>query len=79
MMILMYEFAQSEKSMAINVCYPGQASRSMTRSVTAEMFPPAVRFIFPIFKFMTRPDGDKSARKASRSSVYLTSSPELRE
>ena len=77
MMVLMYEFAQREKGMTINVCYPGQASTNMTRSVTPEMFPGFVRFLFPIFKLAVRDDGGKSAAKASRSSVYLASSPEV--
>ena len=77
MMVLMYEFAQHEKGMTINVCYPGQASTNMTRSVTPEMLPRAMRWMFPIFKLLVRDDGGKSAAKASRSSVYLASSPEV--
>ncbi|MFN8414324.1 MAG: SDR family oxidoreductase [Anaerolineales bacterium] len=77
MMALMYEFSQREKDVTINVCYPGQASTSMTRSVTPEMFPRAMRWIFPVYKFMTRDDGGKSAAKASRSSVYLATSKEV--
>jgi len=77
MMALMYEFAQREKDATINVCYPGQASTSMTRSVTPEMLPRAMRWMFPIFKLMVRDDGGKSAAKASRSSVYLASSKEV--
>ncbi|MBI5824795.1 MAG: SDR family oxidoreductase [Chloroflexi bacterium] len=77
MMAVMYEFSQREKGVTINVCYPGQASTNMTRSVTPDMFPRAMRFIFPLYKFMTRADGDKSAAKASRSSVYLASSAEV--
>ncbi|MBK8823051.1 MAG: SDR family oxidoreductase [Anaerolineales bacterium] len=78
MMVLMYEFAQREKDVTINVCYPGQASTNMTRSVTPEMLPGFMRFIFPLFKFMVRDDDGKSAAKASRSSVYLASSPEVK-
>ncbi|HNB87592.1 MAG TPA: SDR family oxidoreductase [Anaerolineales bacterium] len=77
MMVLMYEFAQREKGMTINVCYPGQASTNMTRSVTPEMLPRAMRWMFPIFKLLVREDGGKSAAKAARSSVYLASSPEV--
>ena len=77
MMALMYEFAQREKDVAINVCYPGQASTSMTRSVTPEMLPSVMRWMFPVFKWITREDGGKSAAKASRSSVYLASSKEV--
>jgi NAD(P)-dependent dehydrogenase (short-subunit alcohol dehydrogenase family) len=77
MMVMMYEFAQREKGVTINVCYPGQASTNMTRSVTPEMLPGFMRFLFPIFKLAVREDGGKSAAKASRSSVYLASSPEV--
>ena len=77
MMVLMYEFAQREKDMTINVCYPGQASTNMTRSVTPEMLPGFMRFVFPLFKLMVREDGGKSAAKASRSSVYLASSKDV--
>lgn len=77
MMALMYEFAQREKGVTINICYPGQASTNMTRSVTPEMLPRAMRWMFPIFKLIVRDDGGTSAGKASRSSVYLASSPEV--
>jgi NAD(P)-dependent dehydrogenase (short-subunit alcohol dehydrogenase family) len=79
MMAMAYEFAQRVEGMnvTINVCYPGQASTNMTRSVTPEMLPGFMRFIFPIFKLAVREDGGKSAEKASRSSVYLASSVEV--
>ena len=77
MMVMMYEFAQREKGLSINVCYPGQASTAMTRSVTPEMLPGFMRFLFPIFKLAVREDGGKSAAKASRSSVYLASATDV--
>ena len=77
MMVLMYEFAQREKDMTINVCYPGQASTNMTRNVTPEMLPGFMRWMFPIFKLAVREDGGKSAAKAARSSVYLASSKDV--
>ena len=79
MMLMMYEFARRGQGahVTVNVCYPGQASTNMTRSITPEMFPRFMRFIFPLFKLMTRPDGGKSAEKASRSSVYLASSKDV--
>jgi NAD(P)-dependent dehydrogenase (short-subunit alcohol dehydrogenase family) len=79
MMVVMYEFAQRIQGAKItmNTCYPGQASTNMTRSVTPEMFPGMMRWIFPLFKWVTRPDGGKSAAKASQSSVYLASSVEV--
>ena len=63
--------------LTINVCYPGQASTNMTQSITPDMLPGLMRWLFPLFKWMTRPDGGKSASKAARSSIYLASSPEV--
>lgn len=79
MMALMREYAERAKNTGItmNVCYPGQASTNMSRGVTPEMMPGLMRLMFPLFKWMTRPDGGKSAAKAARSSVYLASSPEM--
>ena len=79
MMVTMYEFAQrtQNSTITINICYPGQTSTSMTRNVTPEMLPSAVRWMFPLFKLMTRPDNGRSAAKASQSSVYLASSAEV--
>ncbi len=79
MMAVMYEFAQRVQgtNVTINVCYPGQASTNMTRSVTPQMAPSILRLIWPLFKLMTRPDGGQSAAKAARSSVYLASSAEV--
>lgn len=56
-MVLMYEFAQREEDVKINVCYLGQASTNMTRSVTPEMLLRAMRWMLPIFKLMVRDDG----------------------
>lgn len=79
MMALMREYAKRVQGsmVTINVCYPGQASTNMTRGVTAEMMPGFMRFAFPLFKLMIRPDGGKSAARASRSSIFLASSPEM--
>ena len=79
MMSLSYEFALrlSETTISMNVCYPGQASTNMTRSVTADMLPGFLRLVWPLFKSFVREDGGKSAEKASRSSVYLATSPEV--
>jgi NAD(P)-dependent dehydrogenase (short-subunit alcohol dehydrogenase family) len=56
MMIVMYEFSQQIQGSKItmNCCYPGQASTNMTRNVTPEMLPKTMRWMFPIFKLMTR-------------------------
>lgn len=79
MMALMVEYAARVQGgkVTINVCYPGQASTNMTRSVTPEMLPAPLRLVFPLFKLLTRFDNGVSAEKASRSSVYLAASPEV--
>ena len=79
MMCLMLEFSKKlqEKNITCNICYPGQASTKMTQNVTAKMLPGFARPFFPIFKYLTRPDNGESAKKASRSSVYLASSNEM--
>lgn len=77
MMVVMYEYAERLRGrpITVNVCYPGQASTNMTRSVTREMLPKGIRPLYPIFRLLTRPDGGRSATKASQSSVFLASSP----
>lgn len=77
MMALMYEFSLREKGVAINVCFPGGASTNMTASIKPEMAPTILKLIWPIFKWITRPDNGKSAAKAARSSIYLAASPEV--
>lgn len=41
------------------------------------MMPKGQRFLFPFFKSAVCDNGGKAAVKASRSSVYLASSPEM--
>ena len=79
MMALMYEYAQRLKGtgVTVNICYPGQASTSMTQSVTPQMLPGIMKILYPLFKLLVRPDGGKSAAKASRSSVYLATSVDV--
>jgi NAD(P)-dependent dehydrogenase (short-subunit alcohol dehydrogenase family) len=79
MMCLMYEFSRrlADSKITMNICYPGQASTNMTQNVTANMLPFLMRPFFPIFKFLVRPDKGESAKKASRSSVYLATSNDL--
>jgi NAD(P)-dependent dehydrogenase (short-subunit alcohol dehydrogenase family) len=79
MMAVMYEFAERVRgtSVTINVCYPGQASTTMTQQVTPAMLSGALRLFWPLFKWATRPDNGASAQRASRSSVYLALSPDV--
>jgi NAD(P)-dependent dehydrogenase (short-subunit alcohol dehydrogenase family) len=62
---------------SVIVAYPGSAGTAMTGAMTPDMLPFAMRLIWPIFKIIMRDDGGKSAAKASRSSVFAASSPEL--
>lgn len=62
---------------SVIVAYPGSAGTAMTGAMTPDMVPLAIRLIWPIFKIVMRDDGGKSVAKASRSSVYAASSPEL--
>jgi len=79
MMAVMYEYAHrlAIPGITVNVCYPGQARTTMTRSVTRDMAPAALRLFWPLFALATRPDDGSSAEKASRSSVYLATSPDV--
>jgi NAD(P)-dependent dehydrogenase (short-subunit alcohol dehydrogenase family) len=62
---------------SIIVAYPGSAGTAMTGAMTPDTVPFALRLVWPIFKYIMRDDGGKSAAKASRSSVYAASTPEL--
>lgn len=78
MMGVMRALAQRLKGgPSVNVCYPGQASTRMTQGVRSADLPGAMRLFWPLFRFMVRDDGGRSAEKASRSSVFLASAPEL--
>lgn len=79
MMCLMYEYSQRQlhSNITMNICYPGQASTRMTQNVTADMLPFLLRPLFPLFKLLVKPNNGKSAKKASRSSVYLATSKEV--
>ncbi len=75
MMAVMLEFARRVQgsNVTINVCYPGQASTAMTRGVTPEMLPGPMRLFYPLFRWLTRPDGGKSAARADLSGIRARS------
>lgn len=79
MMAVMYEYAERLRgtSITVNVCYPGQASTAMTRQVTRAMFPGMLGLFWPLFRLAVRPDNGASAQRASRSSVYLATAPDV--
>ena len=63
--------------LTVNIVYPGQAATSMTRSVTPGMLPWRMKPFWPVLALMTREHGGKSAARASRSSVWAATAPEL--
>jgi NAD(P)-dependent dehydrogenase (short-subunit alcohol dehydrogenase family) len=62
---------------SVIVAYPGSAGTAMTGAMTPDMVPLALRLVWPIFRYIMRDDGGKSAARASRSSVYAASTPDL--
>ncbi|MEN0066922.1 MAG: SDR family NAD(P)-dependent oxidoreductase [Myxococcota bacterium] len=59
------------------VVYPGGASTSMTQGMSAGLLPWWMRPMWPVFAMFSRDDGGKSAKKASRSSVWAATTREL--
>jgi NAD(P)-dependent dehydrogenase (short-subunit alcohol dehydrogenase family) len=60
----------------LNVAYPGHAYTSMNQGLTADTYPSAARPIVPLLRLlMPVLYGQRALVKASRSSVYLASSP----
>ena len=64
-------------SVTVNVVFPGQASTSMTGSLSLDHLPGLMKLFYPIFWLMFRDDGGKSAKKASTSTVFAATSAEL--
>ena len=57
-----------------NICYPGQANTAMTRALSFKMFPWYLSWLVAIIKLINSLQSknvDKSAKLASKSSVYL--------
>lgn len=80
MMCLMYEYSQKlqNSNITLNICYPGKAFTSMSKNAAAKMVPLYLRPLFPLIKLILfKPDNGQSAKKASRSSVYLATSAEV--
>jgi NAD(P)-dependent dehydrogenase (short-subunit alcohol dehydrogenase family) len=74
-----FEMSQrlKDSGVSIIVAYPGSAGTAMTGAMTPDMVPLAMRLVWPIFKYIMRDHGGKSAARASRSSVYAASTPEI--
>ena len=63
----------------LNIVYPGNASTSMTNSMSPKDFPVPMRLMWPVLRrVMHRQDGGASAAKASRSSIFAAIDPTLK-
>ncbi|ADI07017.1 short-chain dehydrogenase/reductase SDR [Streptomyces bingchenggensis BCW-1] len=81
-MAMSYRFAQQLKAtpVTLNVAYPGHAYTSMNKNLTTSTYPPLARPIVPLLRLaMPVVYGHRALLKATRSSVYLASSPEVQE
>jgi NAD(P)-dependent dehydrogenase (short-subunit alcohol dehydrogenase family) len=81
-MAMSYRFAQelAATPVTLNVAYPGHAYTSMNRNLTVGTYPPLARPIVPLLRLaMPVVYGHRALLRATRSSVYLASSPEVRE
>ena len=63
----------------LNIVYPGNASTSMTNSMSPKDFPAPMRPMWPVMRrVLHRRDGGASAAKASRSSIFAVTDPALK-
>ena len=69
--------ALEPKGVTVNVLFPGRASTTMSRSLKPSSLPGAFKIMYPLFKFMFKEDGGKSARKAAKSTIWGATSPDL--
>lgn len=76
-MMLAKEFEDTK--ITVNTVFPGRATTSMTKGVDMKSLPGAMKLFYPVFKYVLfRDDGGKSAKKASRSTVFAVSDPGLK-
>lgn len=81
-MAMSYRFAEELRGtrVTVNVAYPGHAYTSMNKNLTTGTYPPLARPIVPLLRIaMPIMYGHRALLKATRSSVYLASSPEVEE
>lgn len=81
-MAMSYRFAQelTATPVTLNVAYPGHANTSMNKHLTIGTYPPAARPLVPLLRLaMPVVYGHRALLRATRSSVYLASSPEVRD
>ena len=62
---------------AVHVVFPGRASTAMTQSLSPRALPGPMKVMYPLFRWMFRDDGGRSAQRASKSTVWAATSTEL--
>jgi NAD(P)-dependent dehydrogenase (short-subunit alcohol dehydrogenase family) len=79
MMAMSYEFAERTRGSGVGmfVVYPGSAETAMSRGLTPEMVPLALRLVWPLFRLMLRDTDGNSATRAARSSIFAASDARL--
>ncbi|WP_280399203.1 SDR family NAD(P)-dependent oxidoreductase [Nocardia carnea] len=80
-MAMSYAFAErlADTTVSLNVAYPGHAYTSMNKDLTAGAYPPLARPIVPLLRLaMPVLYGHRALIAATRSSVFLASSPAAR-
>mmetsp|Transcript_27067 Transcript_27067/g.62730 ORF Transcript_27067/g.62730 Transcript_27067/m.62730 type:complete len:301 (-) Transcript_27067:3172-4074(-) len=65
------------EGVTVNVLFPGRASTSMTRSLSAKSLPGCMKVMYPCLQQLFKEDGGKSAAKAARSTIWGATSPEI--
>ena len=65
------------EGISVNILFPGRASTSMTRSLTAQSLPGLMKLMLPFFKLYFSDDGGKSAAKAATSTIWAATTPDL--
>lgn len=65
------------EGVSVNVLFPGRASTAMTRSLSADALPGAMRLMYPLLRLLFKDDDGKSAAKAASSTIWGATSSAL--
>ncbi len=65
------------QGITVNVVFPGQASTSMTSSLSTKSLPGPMKLMLPFFRLLFKEDGGKSAARAAKSTIWGSTSPDL--
>ncbi len=67
----------ASEGVAVNVLFPGRAATAMSGSLRPSSLPGGLKLMYPLFKFMFREDGGKSAKRAAQSSIWGATTDDL--